>query len=247
MPEATRPTSITCVHCRAEKQVGRSGPIPTYCSAHCRSAAKYQRTRVDGRYEAERATAREKTRASRLANARPCPYCNAPMENPRRKQCGQPECKRAFNADRMRGFMRAYRADAGERYGSRYSEKQREYHRLRRERVGHWRKHYPEAAAAGDARRRMRIVQASGTESFSPLDVHTRDKWTCQLCHLPIDPSNAWPHSMSPSVDHIIPLSRGGAHALSNVQSAHLGCNSRKRDRDMVNAVLALARQAAPR
>lgn len=31
-----------------------------------------------------------------------------------------------------------------------------------------------------------------------------------------------------PSIDHIIPLSKGGAHTWNNVQLAHIGCNARK-------------------
>lgn len=30
------------------------------------------------------------------------------------------------------------------------------------------------------------------------------------------------------SVDHIVPLARGGSHSADNVQSAHLLCNLRK-------------------
>lgn len=33
-----------------------------------------------------------------------------------------------------------------------------------------------------------------------------------------------------PSIDHIIPLSKGGAHTWENVQVAHFECNSNKRD-----------------
>ncbi|MGW6946179.1 HNH endonuclease [Streptomyces xanthophaeus] len=75
------------------------------------------------------------------------------------------------------------------------------------------------------------MEQARTAEVFAPLDVHTRDEWTCQLCRLPIDPEVAWPDPMSASVDHIVPLSRGGQHSMINVQSAHLGCNSSKGDR----------------
>ncbi|WP_159107502.1 HNH endonuclease [Streptomyces rubrogriseus] len=88
------------------------------------------------------------------------------------------------------------------------------------------------------------MQQARTDEVFAPLDIHVRDGWTCQLCHEPIDRAIAWPHPKSPSIDHIVPLSRGGAHALSNVQSAHLGCNSSKRDRDMEAAVTLLTRLA---
>jgi 5-methylcytosine-specific restriction endonuclease McrA len=166
------------------------------------------------------------------------------MDNPRRKQCGKPECKRAFNAERMRGWNRNYYAKHGAWPHSQYPESQREAFRRRRQRVGHWRNLYPERAAAYDARRRALVAQAQTDEVFAPLDVYTRDGWTCQLCRKPIDQSIAWPHPMSPSVDHIVPLSRGGAHALSNVQSAHLGCNSSKCDKDMVDAVVALTHQA---
>lgn len=44
---------------------------------------------------------------------RACPYCSAPMNNPRRMQCGQPECKRAFNAERMREYQRNYKTKHG--------------------------------------------------------------------------------------------------------------------------------------
>ena len=33
---------------------------------------------------------------------------------------------------------------------------------------------------------------------------------------------------MSVSLDHVVPLSRGGSHTLGNVRCAHLICNIRK-------------------
>jgi len=36
------------------------------------------------------------------------------------------------------------------------------------------------------------------------------------------------PHPLSMSIDHIIPLSRGGTHEPDNVQLAHFICNSIK-------------------
>lgn len=160
---------------------------------------------------------------------RACPYCDDPMANPRRKQCGKPDCKRAFNAERMRKWQRDYQAEHGQWYTShRHGEAQRAYGRRRREERGHWRQLYPAAAAAYDARRRMRVEQASQGEPVVPAEVHARDGWTCRLCGGPIDPEVAWPDPMSASVDHVVPLALGGAHSMANVQSAHLGCNSRK-------------------
>lgn len=162
----------------------------------------------------------------------PCPYCGDHMTNVRRKQCGKADCKRAFNADRMRKWNRQYKAQHGQWYRQvNYAEQQREYERQRRAVAGSSRQRNPATAAAGDARRRIRLKQARTAEAFAPLDVHTRDQWICQLCRLPIDPKAVWPDPMSASVDHIVPLSRGGEHSMINVQSAHLGCNSSKGDR----------------
>jgi 5-methylcytosine-specific restriction endonuclease McrA len=154
------------------------------------------------------------------------------MINPRRKQCGKPDCKRAFNAERMRKWQKNYRTEHGQRYAThQHGEAQREYERRRYQERPHWRKKYPERAALHDARRRMRVEQASQAEPVVPALVHSRDGWLCRLCGRPIDPQVAWPDPMSASVDHIVPLSRGGAHGMANVQSAHLGCNSAKGDR----------------
>lgn len=244
MTQAIRPSSITCARCGAEKDVGRSGPIPAYCSANCRAAVKYERSREDGRYELALAAARQATRHRQQANASPCPYCGRLMTHPRRVQCGEAPCKARYYADRMAEWQRKYKEQAGEWYHRNYAQQQRAYHQRRRQELGHWRKLYPVAAAMADARRRSLVSQARTAEAFAPIDVHTRDDWTCRLCWMPIDPALAWPDSMNASVDHIVPLSRGGAHAMDNVQSAHLGCNSSKGDRLMVDLVIRIGTQA---
>lgn len=59
-------------------------------------------------------------------------------------------------------------------------------------------------------------------------DVFERDNWVCGICSQPIDPSVKRPDMMSASLDHIIPISKGGPHTPDNVQAAHLRCNVRK-------------------
>ena len=51
----------------------------------------------------------------------------------------------------------------------------------------------------------------------------------CAICHRPLD-FNARPCSRwAPSVDHIIPLARGGLpFALANLQACHYSCNAAK-------------------
>lgn len=61
----------------------------------------------------------------------------------------------------------------------------------------------------------------------------------CGLCGTPIDRKLQWPDRMSPSVDHIQPLSKGGTHTQANVQWTHLVCNMRKGDRPGVRNALA--------
>jgi 5-methylcytosine-specific restriction endonuclease McrA len=230
MTQAIRPAFIDCARCGAQKKVGKGGPIPTYCSANCRAALKYERSRQDGRYEQALAAARQRTQEKQLTQARPCPYCKTLMTHPKRVQCGSVLCQRRYYAERMLVWQRNHKAETGEWYHRKFAQQQRDYDTRRREQQGHWRERYPDLAATSDARRRMRMEQARTAEVFAPLDVHTRDGWTCQLCLLPIDPEVAWPDPMSPSVDHIVPLVHGGQHSMINVQSAHLGCNSRKRD-----------------
>lgn len=62
-------------------------------------------------------------------------------------------------------------------------------------------------------------------------DVIERDGTDCSLCGEVVDMSVAWPDPLSKSIDHVVPLSKGGAHELSNCRLAHLGCNVRKGNR----------------
>lgn len=39
-----------------------------------------------------------------------------------------------------------------------------------------------------------------------------------------------------PSVDHVIPLSKGGTHTWDNVKLAHKRCNSKKGNKDVFTA-----------
>ncbi|NEA63940.1 HNH endonuclease [Streptomyces sp. SID12488] len=39
------------------------------------------------------------------------------------------------------------------------------------------------------------------------------------------------PSPMAPTLDHIVPLARGGSHEPANVQAAHFLCNNKKNDR----------------
>lgn len=78
-----------------------------------------------------------------------------------------------------------------------------------------------------------------GSDFYIPhserVGVYERDGWVCQLCGGPI-PKDVGPNDpQAPTLDHIIPQSWMliPDHSPSNLQTAHRGCNSRKRDRSI--------------
>lgn len=81
---------------------------------------------------------------------------------------------------------------------------------------------------AGD---RARKQGATIIDDFTDTDVFERDAWTCYLCHQPVDTTVDKLHRLAPTVDHVVPPTRGGQHTLDNVRCAHLACNSAKSDR----------------
>jgi len=52
---------------------------------------------------------------------------------------------------------------------------------------------------------------------------------TCALCNLPISDAEK-------TIDHIVPMSKGGTNEISNMQIAHLRCNQRKGNRVELSA-----------
>ena len=54
----------------------------------------------------------------------------------------------------------------------------------------------------------------------------------CGICGKPVDFSYKYPHPLSPCVDHIIPIAKGGHPSdMDNLQLAHWTCNRSKSDK----------------
>lgn len=83
-------------------------------------------------------------------------------------------------------------------------------------------------------RRRARKKNNGKVEKIYRKKVFERDNWTCKICGAKVDKEMIWVHgslnSYYPTLDHIIPLSKGGEHTYENVQTACFICNSKKSD-----------------
>lgn len=54
----------------------------------------------------------------------------------------------------------------------------------------------------------------------------------CGICGKPVDLSLKYPHPLSPCIDHIIPITKGGHPSdIDNLQLAHWTCNRQKSDK----------------
>lgn len=80
------------------------------------------------------------------------------------------------------------------------------------------------AARTKDRARRRGIPR----ESYRPTTVFERDGWRCHLCGKAVNRGRVVPHPMAPTIDHLIPVSAGGADVMTNVATAHFECNSRR-------------------
>lgn len=108
-----------------------------------------------------------------------------------------------------------------------------------------WRKAHPDEAKAVSRRYhqnhpemnqewvnryRARKLQAT-VEVVDYAAIAERDHNVCHICGLAVDLNAGTYDPMARTFDHVIPLSRGGEHAVLNVKVAHRLCNTRKNNR----------------
>jgi 5-methylcytosine-specific restriction endonuclease McrA len=125
-----------------------------------------------------------------------------PVGTPVTRRCG--DCGQDFTYPSKVGYQRSYCDDCLTPEGKRRIVRQAIYARYR-------------------ARKNAGVV-----EEFDHQDIFERDGWTCGICHEPTLRPGSWPHPLSPTLDHAVPLAKGGDHTRANVQCAHLTCNASK-------------------
>ena len=89
--------------------------------------------------------------------------------------------------------------------------------------------------ARKDANRRKKIKNALIDKDISLEKLYKRDNGICSICGGKCDWSDHQYRGRYfivgktyPSIDHVIPLAKGGTHSWDNVKLAHLSCNSAK-------------------
>jgi len=118
-------------------------------------------------------------------------------------------------------------------------DKYREYKRIERlqnpgvnyQKVKEWRLENLDKFREQKRRRRARKAGNGPVENIESSKIYNRDNWRCQICHKKVNEKLKWPHPNSASLDHVIPLSKGGSHTKQNVQLTHLKCNASIGDR----------------
>lgn len=82
------------------------------------------------------------------------------------------------------------------------------------------------------ARNRIKHTRRRGyratLRNMSVEKMGDRDNWTCHICKEPVNPLLPSNHKEGASVDHVIPLSRGGTDEPGNLKLSHWICNVKK-------------------
>lgn len=58
-----------------------------------------------------------------------------------------------------------------------------------------------------------------------------RDRWHCGICGEPVNPQVKYPDPLQATLDHIVPVSRGGTNDPTNLRLAHMSCNRSRGNR----------------
>jgi 5-methylcytosine-specific restriction endonuclease McrA len=77
---------------------------------------------------------------------------------------------------------------------------------------------------------KRRAVYAQG-DKIDHLTLFELHAWTCFICKGDIDRRLRLPSIYAATVEHIIPLSKGGTHTWDNCAPAHYICNQSKGDK----------------
>lgn len=232
-PTVRKTTERTCGTCLMPFQASK--PSRKYCSFRCAGLGTINQRRaklVEGQRKANEARASERLIGTSCAlNWRMCGRCGVEwLAKGRSRHYPKPVCQECQKA-RERAYYRAHAESISRAQG--FKQHRRTCLSCGAEFIGHGqatscslecRKARQRAQRRKEKslrRKGMRVV-----ERFSPDEIFRRDAFRCQLCLKALAMGATVPHPLAPTIDHIVPVSRGGEHSRANVQAAHFICNS---------------------
>ena len=193
-------------------------------------------------------------------DTRVCVQCGNPLPEMARKNTKvcSPECRKARDRAYYKWYNDAHKAEHAA-YAAAHREEKRAYRESRREEnrayAARWlAEHRDErrayrAARADETREYLAAWRAANPDKVAEYSrrrvergAHTiteaqraatweRDGGVCYLCHEIIPADLSYPDPLSRSLDHVVPVSRGGDNSDDNLRWCHLACNQRKYDR----------------
>lgn len=214
--------SVACAGCGVSVECSPKTKPKKWCSGACRARAYYARPEYR-----QRQSDAAKERAQRRRVFKACLSCGGRKLSNKGDYCSaKPECRRAsWQAHRAR--YAACAADGCDRPTQGRGFCSTHYQRW-------WRENNRDRARArarkGNSLRKA-LVAGATVEAVDPQRVFELDGWRCHLCGRKIDRRLRWPHVKSASLDHVVPLSKGGAHSYENCRASHYGCNAAKCNR----------------
>jgi 5-methylcytosine-specific restriction endonuclease McrA len=142
-----------------------------------------------------------------------------------RKGCRCEVCcaaKRAHNQKHRMDpeYWAARRSDNPE-----YQEQERQRDRRRQQ------THERRSAKLTYAQTRRAVMLDAFVETVDSVSVFERCGYICQMCGITCPKDAVWPAKDFPTLDHIIPLAKGGEHSYANTELLCLDCNNHKNDK----------------
>jgi 5-methylcytosine-specific restriction endonuclease McrA len=144
------------------------------------------------------------------------------LRNRERRLAMSREWKRA-NEERYKAQQHEYRTTPERREAGRLSmaKWRAENPERAREMWREWAQRNPDKRREKFQRYKARLRNAPVVEIIDRAYVYDRDNGMCHICRRKVA-------RKSFTLDHLVPLARGGEHSTRNVRVAHFSCNSRR-------------------
>jgi len=153
----------------------------------------------------------------------------------RRGNCSESECSLPAKGKGLcnRHYLRLYRTqnlersrEQARRYAETHREERQEYKRVYRAEnrdkiradMAAYRKRHRDRVHAGRMKRDRRLKE-NGVFLVTEADIRKLRRRPCYICGLPAD-----------TIDHRVPIAKGGRHSVGNLESCCRACNFSKRD-----------------